>query len=190
MKKKTVIALVAVFLTIAVVGITVAFMFRKTSAKNLFLPAEVSCTVHEKLDGAEYTSGTHHGFEKHDIMVENTGNYPAYIRVRLVSYWVNANNEPVGIPSAPPDIELHENWLVSSDGAYYYALPVEPGKLTHVLCEPIFLKTTEDENGKIVYQAVDVIAEAIQAKPASAAAEAWRVTVSSDGRLSGFITSN
>lgn len=29
MKKKTVIALFAVFLTIAVVGITVAFMFRK-----------------------------------------------------------------------------------------------------------------------------------------------------------------
>ena len=56
MKKKTVIALFAVFLTIAVVGITVAFMFRKTSANNLFLPAEVSCTIHEKLDGAEYTS--------------------------------------------------------------------------------------------------------------------------------------
>ena len=54
MKKKTVIALFAAFLTIAVVGITVAFMFRKTSANNLFLPAEVSCTIHEKLDGAEY----------------------------------------------------------------------------------------------------------------------------------------
>ena len=103
MKKKTVIALFAVFLTIAVVGITVAFMFRKTSANNLFLPAEVSCTIHEKLDGAEYTSGTRHGFEKHDIRVENTGNYPAYIRVRLVSYWVNADNEPVGLPSSSPE---------------------------------------------------------------------------------------
>lgn len=38
--------------------------------------------------------------------------------------------------------------------------------------------------GETVYQAVDVIAEAIQAKPASAAGEAWKVTVSSDGRLS------
>lgn len=184
MKKKTVIALFAVFLTIAVVGITVAFMFRKTSANNLFLPAEVSCTIHEKLDGAEYTSGTRHGFEKHDIMVENTGNYPAYIRVRLVSYWVNAKNEPVGLPSSSPDIELHENWLRSSDGAYYYALPVDPGKLTAGLCEPIILHTTKDENGETVYQAVDVIAEAIQAKPASAAEEAWKITVSSDGRLS------
>ena len=69
-------------------------------------------------------------------------------------------------------------------GAYYYALPVDPGKLTVGLCEPIILHTTKDENGETVYQAVDVIAEAIQAKPASAAGEAWKVTVSSDGRLS------
>ena len=43
------------------------------------------------------------------------------------------------------------------------------------------LTTSEDANGNTVYQTLRVIAEAIQAVPASAVAEAWGVTVDKNG---------
>ena len=39
---------------------------------------------------------------------------------------------------------------------------------------------TQDENGTTVYQVVEVIAEAVQAEPISAAQEAWGVAVTNN----------
>ena len=40
--KKWVIA-AAVFVAVAAVGVTLAFMFKKANVKNIFVPAEVAC---------------------------------------------------------------------------------------------------------------------------------------------------
>ena len=68
------------------------------------------------------------------------------------------------------------------NGLYYYALPVEPGQSTTVLCDPMRMGTSVSPTGAAVYQQITVLAEAVQALPEKAAQEAWGVTVE-NGRI-------
>ena len=165
-------------LLLAAIGVSLAFLFKTDSAENTFVAAKVSCEVHEYFDGQEYSSGTHLGHRKTEIYMKNTGNYPAYLRVRLISYWVNENGEISGLPSEMPKVTVaHPDWIESEENVYYYANPVAPGEMTENLIKPISLTTDIDADGNTVYMAVQAIAEAIQAKPDTAAAQAWGVTV-------------
>ena len=87
--RQRILVLAAAAAAVAAVGVTLAFMFRKADAENRFEPATVTCTVHEQLNDDTFTAGTHTGDVKSNIRVENTGTYPAYVRVRLVGRWVN-----------------------------------------------------------------------------------------------------
>ena len=64
----------------AAVGVTLSFMFKKAEKTNTFVPAAVTCEVEESL-----FSGV-----KSNVCVKNTGNAAAYLRIRLVSYYVYA----------------------------------------------------------------------------------------------------
>lgn len=177
------IALVALAAT-AAVGVTLAFMFRKANAVNIFTPAEVACAVHEKLDGADVTGSPANGNEKSDIRVRNTGNVKEYLRVRIVSYFVDTDGNVSGsYPSEFPDLALNDGWIAGGDHTYYYTKPVDPSGYTPSLCQPFTLiqKTTQD--AKTVYQTIEVFAEAIQAEPGTAAENAWKVTVANDGTI-------
>ena len=155
----------------AAAGLTLAFMFKKAEKTNRFIPAEVSCAVREKMDGSE----------KSDIRVENTGNVKEFIRLKLVSYYVDANGDIVGtVSSQYPNLTLKNGWIAGADHTYCFPYPVEPGKATEILCEPFTLGQTQLENGSTVYQVIEVIAEAVQAEPISAVREAWGVTVTNN----------
>ena len=181
--RKRILVLAAAAAALAAVGVTMAFMFRKAEAQNRFAPAVVTCRVQEKLNDDTYTSGTHTGGVKSNIRVENTGTYPAYVRVRLVSWWVNADGDAVGgVPSRMPEVKLRSGWLNGSDDTYYCAEAIEPGDMTGVLCEPMVLETGTGLGGSTIYQVVEVLAEAIQAAPAEAASSAWGVTIA-DGAI-------
>ena len=67
----------------AAVGVTLSFMFKKAEKTNTFVPAKVTCDVEESL-----FSGV-----KSDVCVKNTGNVAAYLRIRLVSYYVDDNGD-------------------------------------------------------------------------------------------------
>ncbi len=183
LKKWTVAA--AVLAALAAIGVTLAFMFKKTDIiKNLFYPAKVSCSVYEKLDGSEVTGVSEIGSEKSEIRVQNTGTVDEYLRVRLISYFVNADGTISGAePSVYPEITLNSGWIEGKDHTYYYTKPVNPGDFTELpLCQPFVLseKVVWDstiQSEKTIYQVVEVFAEAIQANPASAATKAWSVTV-------------
>ena len=152
----------------AAVGLTLAFMFKKAERTNRFIPAEVSCAVREKMDGSE----------KSDIRVENTGNVKEFIRLRLVSYYVDANGDIVGtVSSQYPTLSLKNGWIAGANHTYYYPFPTDPGGMTEILCEPVTLGQMQLADGKTVYQVIEVIAEAVQAEPISAVQEAWGVTV-------------
>lgn len=180
---KIILALV-IAVSVAAVGTTLAFMFRKAAAKNSFVPASVTCKVYERFEGGTYTEGEHDGTRKTDIKVENTGNIEAYIRLRLVSYWRDADGNTVGVPSVMPNVSLYDNsgWMRGSDDTYYYTLPVKPEELTPVLCRTIMLETSADADGNTVYQTLEVFAEAIQSSPDNAVEKAWGVTVE-NGRI-------
>ena len=175
--KNCIIAATVLCLTSAA-GMTLAFMFKKAERTNRFIPAEVSCTVREKLDNAEVGGIAAVGGVKSDIRAENTGNIKEFIRLRLVSYYVNENGDIAGTAASKhPNLTLKNGWIAGANHTFYYPYPVEPGKATEILCEPIPLGKTQLENSTTVYQVIEVIAEAVQAEPLSAAQEAWGVTV-------------
>lgn len=153
----------------AAVGVTLSFMFKKAEKTNTFVPAEVTCEVEESL-----LSGV-----KRDVCVKNTGNAAAYLRIRLVSYYVYDNGDIAGrVSSQYPMLTLQNGWIAGMDHTYYYTTPVKPDEKTGILCDPITLDTVELADGTPVYQVLEVFAEAIQAEPVGAVQEAWKVTVS------------
>lgn len=174
--------MIAVAAAVALASVAVAFMLRRAEVQSDFTPAIVTCAVHEKVNGAEVTGSAASGSVKSDITVENTGSTTVFLRLRLSACWVDAEGKTTGTPSTPPQITLQQNWLDGGDGLYYYALPVEPGESTAVLCEPMRMGTSVSPTGAAVYQQITVLAEAVQALPGEAAQEAWGVTVE-NGRI-------
>lgn len=177
-------AVIAVTAAVALVSVAVAFMLRRAEVQSDFTPAVVTCAVHEKVNGVEYTAAQSPvaGSVKSDITAKNTGDTTVFLRLRLSACWVDGTGKVTGTPSALPQIMLRQNWLDGGNGLYYYALPVEPGQSTTVLCEPIQMKTSVSPTGAAVYQQITVLAEAVQALPEKAAQEAWGVTVE-NGRI-------
>lgn len=152
------------------VSITLAFMFKSSEeAVNVFIPAKVTCEVKEQFNGTQKSS----------ITIQNTGNTAAYLRLHLISYWVDADGNIVGKESEMPAVSYNNAyWLKGEGHIYYYALPVAAGDTTsqNLLTAPIAL--CEDSYlGETVYQVVEVFAEGIQSEPPNAVQEAWGVTV-------------
>ena len=117
--KKTALPLLLTFLLIAIsiTGITLAYLATQTSEiKNIFNPSAVTCQVEETFDGTTKTN----------VNVKNTGDTEAYIRVKLVTYRVNAAGQQIGGTAEIPDFTPGAGWVLYTDGFYYYTLPVAP----------------------------------------------------------------
>lgn len=184
MKYKKAIALIAVMTVIVLtIGAVSAYMLKESvEVENVFVPAQVDCTVHETFDGTYKT----------DITVKSTSNVKAYIRLRVVSYWQDSKGSAVARKSEMPEIDYDtNNWLYdASNNTYYYKYPVDPDDSTTDLLEDgasVTLKSkpiTDATNIDYVYnQVLDVFAEAIQADPTEAVTVAWGVTVDSNGTI-------
>ena len=175
-RRLLIIILVAFFSVSSILcGKVIAYMFQQTQyEENLFTIAEVSCEVKEEFDGVNKTS----------IQIQNTGNIDAYLRVRLVSYWGDANGNIGAKPSSMPEVKMAvDYWVPGSNNTYYYRMPVEPGNFTQeLLAAPIILAKDGD-----YLQVVEVFAEAIQSAPSgavtSAVTSAWSVTLDADGYI-------
>ncbi|MDO5041376.1 MAG: hypothetical protein Q4D95_04735 [Peptoniphilus sp.] len=157
------------------VGGVMAYIFTKTASKaNKFTPSEVTCAVTENFDGTY----------KKNVNVKNTGDTEAYIRVKLVTYRVNAEGEHIGGLATIPDFDPGENWI-KHEGYYYYTLPVTPKEkpATDLIGGGTFtgggiaLKGTyaDADGGR---QVIEVMAEAIQSGPAKSVGESWGVSIS------------
>ena len=105
MKKRRIILSILVaslVVSLLICGTVLAYMFRQTEYKdNEFVPANVSCEVVEAFDGVQKTS----------VQVQNTGNIDAFLRVRFVSYWVDADGNIVAKPSSMPEINMAADWI-------------------------------------------------------------------------------
>lgn len=153
---------VVLILTMAIGG-TIAWLSTKTdSVKNTFNPSQVSCKVEEGFDGKTKTN----------VNVRNTGDIPAFIRVKLVSYRTNDEGQHIGGVAEAPIVKFGYDWF-QYGGYYYYTKPVAPGEMPATnLADTITLKEsyTDADGG---HQSIDVIAEAIQAGPEEAVKAAW-----------------
>lgn len=180
-KSKILTLLLAVLIvTTFTVGGSLAYIVTHTdSIKNVFNPSTVTTTVTEEFDGTY----------KSNIVVTNTGDTKAYVRVKLVTYRVNDNGSPIGGTATIPNFELGNNW-VEHDGCYYYTKPVDAKKFTPSLVadgDSITLqKYTDADGGK---QVIEVMAEAIQAGQnaptdcGQAVKDAWGVEITESGSV-------
>ncbi len=165
-----ILLLAIVLLALAVIGGTMAYLVASTQKiENVFNPSKVTVEVKE-----EFVDN-----KKTEITAKNTGNIDAYIRLKLITYRVNDNGQQIGGTAEIPAFALGKNWVEQGD-FYYYTLPVVPNGSTGNLIEEnsaiTLLEYEDDDGGK---QVIEVIAEAIQAQPASAVKEAWGVTIAS-----------
>lgn len=169
--------IVSVVLILALaIGGTIAWMSTKTdSVVNTFNPSQVTCSVVEDFDGKTKTN----------VNVENTGDIPAFIRVKLVVYRTNDVGQHIGGVSEVPSFNFGAGWVGYGD-YYYYTKPVAPGEMPKTnLANSITLEGSyEDADGG--HQSIDVIAEAIQAGPEAAVQAAWgnNFSIKANGELS------
>lgn len=183
MKNKKLWIIVALLILVVICGETVAYMRKQSNTlNNNFVPAIVTCQVEE----------TYQNNEKTNIQVRNTSNVDAYLRVRLVSYWMNSKGEI--LYKASPTIKFSSNdsintadWIAVDSGdndnsyTYYYTKKVKPGDListenltTNLLKSGSKIILETDTKGN--RQVIDVIAEAIQADT-EIVVNAWNVTI-------------
>lgn len=174
-----VLALSVLVLVLGIVGTTLGYLFTKTdSITNTFTPTEAKITVDEKKDNGV----------KSNVKVTNNSDFEVYIRARVVVTWkdeagnvypqapVEGENDDYTITWTPAGSGTTTNWLKYEDGNWYYTVPVNAKDSTAVLftnCKPVEGKAPEG-----YHLSVEILADAIQAKPASAVQEAWGVTIS------------
>lgn len=174
---KVTLGLLALVLCCAVGG-TLAWLIDATKPlTNTFTPAQVECKVEEQFDNNTKTN----------VSVQNPAdekNVTAYIRVALVPTWEDENGNAVAEPASLDDLSItwgnSGKWLKGTDGYWYYKEPVAPGYSTEVLLQKATVKT---DNGYSMN--LQILAEAVQAEPASAVESVWPVSVGSGGTLSG-----
>ena len=167
-------ALLLTALLLAMAATVALAMYVRTTGerRNSLTPAAVSCAVAESVT----TSGSQS--VKTSITVKNTSTTAVYIRARLVSYWQTPSGLAAARTAPVLTVTPGNGWISAGDDTYYYKQPVEPGASTGNLLDGDMTLIVDDEG---YIQVVEVLAEAIQAAPAKAAAEAWDITVGADG---------
>lgn len=179
-KKVILLAVSLVLILSATIGGTVAYLIDQTkSITNTFTPADVPPRIDENFPNNSV---------KNNVQITNTGDIPAYIRVKVVVTWKKGNDVYGVAPKAGEDyswtIPVNTDWVKGSDDFYYYTKPVPAGKSTSVLLTDCKLKDgVEAPEGYSL--SVDIHAQSIQAEPSTAVTSAWsKVTaVGEDGTL-------
>ncbi len=177
-------ALVAILLVLALAGGTFAWLTVQTpSITNTFQMGAVDVDIVE----------TFVNDVKSNVKLTNPDgpeNVPIYVRAALVPTWVDDQGKPQGIAaSLTADLNITRGtdnttttgqWIYNDgDGYYYYTGIVPVGGETDILIASATVKTA---NG--YHMNLQVIADAVQAAPASAVAQVWpAVTVNTDGTL-------
>ena len=182
--KKIVIITAAVLLLTVAVGTTLAFVFTNTDpVENTFTPSKVACAVVENGSETENTGNiVYTGDVKTNVMIKNTGDTDAYIRVAVVVSWKNKDGTKVWAhaPAATDytvEYDLTNGWEKGADGYYYYKAAVNPKALTSVLINNATQNVTGPvgTDGTQYYLSIEIVASAIQANGmgATSAQEAW-----------------
>lgn len=172
MKTKNLLLLISLaVLLLGAVGVTVAYLTTQTPPiENTFTPAEVGVEVTDKVEGNT----------KKDVEVSNTKDVPVFVRVAVVANWCDENGNPLaygedasGKPISPwndyEGIEREAEGKWTRNGNYFYYNGVVSGNSSVT-----FFDEYEAPNGPVgAHLEMDIIAQAIQAEPTTAAQEAW-----------------
>ena len=178
--RKLIVALLSLILVVALsIGGTFAWLNdTSNTVTNTFKPGEIVTRVDETFDGKV----------KSDVSIENIETdkaVDAYIRAEIVVTWQNENGNVYGqLPVAGTDYTIGFNWssdtsggewVASTDGFYYWTMPVAPGAKTGILITTCSPKSTAPKG---YHLCVEVISTAIQTVPTSVVTTEWSTGVS------------
>lgn len=160
--RKRILAVVLSLMLLIIIGVgaTLAY-FASASGPviNTFQAGSVGAKIHEKISSNTKTS----------ITVENTGDSPVYVRVRLISYWKKGSD--IAPKSSALSVSENANKWKKIGEYYYYTAPLAGGATTENLLSSGISMTTEDG----YTQVVEVLVDTVQASPADAVKEVWSI---------------
>ena len=164
---------------VALVGLVYAALRDTTSpVVNQLDPAVVTCDVRETFDG--HTNS--------NVKIKNTGDVPAYIRVKVIYNWTDSDGYEtwfdgsadygVSATLASPLHWTHDNASSAINvGYWYYNGIVQPNASTDTLIASVAEHFSSAVSSNPRYRLkVTVLAEAIQAAPMDAAELSWGMT--------------
>ena len=169
---RAVLLLVSLVLVLsAAIGGTLGYLTGQVSVTNTMQVGEFTTEIDEDTENGV----------KSNVTVKNIGDYDAYIRAVVVVTWQNENGEVY--PVAPVANENYTieygNQLSEHGGFYYYNGVVGAKQSTGNLinsCKPVEGKVPEGYDLN-----VEILASAIQAEPAQAVQDAWKMQYQDDG---------
>lgn len=171
--KLVILVLALALLSGSVLGTLAYLSAVSDQVTNTFSAGKVTNNPTEEFDGTTKSS----------IIIENKGNIPVFIRVRLVTYRVDDEGKHIAGEATVPDFTPGTDWFREGDFYYYKNAVAVDGKTSNLLGTSITLRQyTDADGGK---QVIEVISESIQSDPTSVVEEAWKkVKVDATGTLS------
>lgn len=178
--KKLILLISIVALFVVTAGATLAYIVTQTDGvRNVFSPSHVTCEVQESFDKNI----------KENVNVKNTGDTDAYIRAYIVVNWVDEKGNIAAEKPAESDYSITFStgtaWK-EYKGYYYYTKSVAPTASTEVLIKECTVLGQKDGYSL----QVEIIADAVQDRPADAVAEAWGVTISENNVVASDTAGN
>lgn len=167
MKRKILILAVTVIaLSVAAAG-TVAYFTTQGRAANVITAGNVKMELHdETADGADFPQDGLGDMMPGDtatkiVYVENTGDNAFYTRIKLKNTLQSGTGEQLSFDQIHLNIDA-ANWILGSDGWYYYRSAVEKGQKT----APLFTEVAFDPGMGNPYMdarvEIEVTAQAVQ----------------------------
>ncbi len=184
-KRRIIIAAVSIVIVLLTVSRTYAYLSTSTQTKeNKFDYGIVNVTVKESFDDKTDIRKT--DWVKKQVQVKNDSLSgvlkvaPIYVRVQLVSNWVDDESNVLAVDTESiVRYHLKENtgWEKGPDGYYYYTKVLEKDEVSPILLEGVSIGEEDrgqlPEKGRLV---IYVLAEGIQSTH-QAVEEAWGMSV-------------
>ena len=180
-KKKIVsLCLAAVLVVMAIAGATVAYFTDTDTKDNTFTVGNVGITLTEpnwegsgKEDAPEVYPGE--PLAK-DPTVTNVGKNPCFVRISVANLMQFGDKGDITYRTDYVAGKLGENWVLRTDGYFYYTKVLAVNETTDALFDQIVMPT--GLTGNETTQAITVTAQAVQAqgaKPSFTAVQAMTV---------------
>lgn len=170
MKKKVLsIFLVVALVAIAAVG-TLAYFTDEDDATNTFTVGNVDIELTEpnwKAQGSQDAPEVYPGEAlAKDPTVTNKGANPCFVRIKVTGLDCLGDAGMITYRTDYVDSKLGDNWVLHTDGYYYYHMVLAAGATTDALFDQIVIPTAlTNGDGETEYD-IDVVAEAVQAQGA------------------------
>ena len=181
-RKILALALTLCMAAILIVGGTLAYFTDTERKDNVFTVGNVDITLTEPnwdANGSEDAPEAYPGEAlAKDPTVTNTGKNPCFVRIKVEGWEVLGANNKITYRTDYKDDVLGDNWVLHTDGYFYYNEVLAVGDETDALFDQIVIPTSVTNGFDGNYDLV-VTAEAVQAQGARASwADVQTMTVS------------